>query len=290
MTEKGVYILIMKYTTGMILCCFLLTATLTGETLKHASPPAPRIVSLAPALTELVCFLGYGKALVGRSEVCNYPSFVKKLPVTGSFGNPEGERILALRPTLVLANDLAKPAILNPFRKAKVRVLFKQCRNLEDYCAWVALLGRELNCTGKAEAELKRIDSFRKECRALNQKTARKKRVLWVIWDSPLMVAGKGSLPHTVLTLAGGINCAGEVGQEYFKASYEWVLSNPPEVIVWTASGKRVRTLKNHPFWKQLEAVKKGRVIHTLDSDTLQRPGPRLTEGVRLLRKALEKI
>ena len=275
---------------AILLCLILLPVTLPEVCGKSPSAREHRIVSLSPALTELVCFLGYGKNLAGRSEACNYPSFVKQLPVTGSFGKPEGERILALRPTLVLANDLAHPALMNPFRQAGIRVLLKQCRDLEDYCRWVTLLGKELHCPEKANAELKRIGTFRRECEALNRKMPRKKSVLWVIWDSPLMVAGKGSLPHTVLTLAGGINCAGKVDQEYFKTSCEWVLSNPPDVILWTASKKRVRILKSHPFWKQLKAVQQNRVIHTLNPDLLQRPGPRLTEGVRLLRKALETI
>lgn len=281
----------MKQFRRILLCSVLLFAGSFAEGAgKNPAGKEHRIVSLAPALTELVCFLGYSKNLAGRSEACNYPAVVKQLPVTGSFGKPEGERILALRPTLVLANDLAHPALMNPFRQAGIRVLLKQCRSLEDYCTWVELLGKELHCPGKANAELKRIQSFRRECEALNRKIPRKKSVLWVIWDSPLMVAGKGSLPHTVLTLAGGVNCAGQVNQEYFKTSYEWILSNPPDVILWTASEKRVRFLKSHPFWKQLKAVQQNRVIHTLDPDLLQRPGPRLPEGVRLLRKALETI
>lgn len=273
----------------IILCLLFLAAVplygqVKGGNFSH------RIVSLAPALTELVCFLGYGKNLVGRSEVCSYPAFVRQLPAVGAFGKPEGERILALRPTLILANDLVHPAMIRSFRNGGTRVLLKQCRSLEDYCEWVDLLGKELSCREKAQKEQQRIRLLREKWEKRNRELPRRKKVLWVIWDSPLMVAGKGSLPHTVLTFAGGKNIAEDLKQEYAKISYEWLLNNPPEVIVWTASPKRVQHLKKHPFWKQLEAVRKGRVIHSIDQDLLQRPGPRLPEGVDSLHKALKKI
>lgn len=249
----------------------------------------PRIVSMAPALTELLFLLGQGKYLVGRSEVCDYPAEVRNLPVTGRFGDPELERTLQLKPTLLLANDLVRSTLAGTFRKAGVKVLLKQCRNLEDYCAWVELLGKELHCQEKAEKELKRIMLFRKECAVQNRKITKPKKVLWVIWDSPVMVAGKGSLPDEVIRLSGAVNAAGNVPQEYFKASREWILSNPPDVILWSASKKQIPSLRSQ-FWNQLKSVQKKRVIVPADQNILQRPGPRLTEGIRFLRKALEVL
>ena len=69
-----------------------------------------RVVSLAPALTELICRLGKEKALVGRSSACNYPLSIRNIPVAGEFGRPNPERVVALKPTHVFANALANPA------------------------------------------------------------------------------------------------------------------------------------------------------------------------------------
>lgn len=251
------------------------------------SAAEPRIVSQSPALTELVCHLGQGGRLVGRSDVCDYPPEVRKLPATGRFADPELERTLKLKPTLFISNDLIRPAAGNTLRSAGVKVLLRQCRTLDDYCAWVALLGDELQCSAAAKAELKRIAAFRQECAEYNRTIPRQVKILWVIWDSPLMVAGSGSLPDEVIRLAGGVNAAGQVPQEYFKASMEWVLRNQPDVILWSAPKSRTPSLSDS-FWKQLDAVKHGRVIADLNPDLVQRPGPRLTEGVRALRKALE--
>lgn len=246
-----------------------------------------RVVSFSPALTELVFQLGKGDSLAGRSSVCNYPPEAKNIPVAGSFGDPELERTLRLRPTLVIANDLIRPALIKTFEKANINVILMQCRTPEDYCLCVKRLGDALGCPDRAEAEIRRM----KECLAEFERKAEGsplgKKVLWVVWDSPVMAAGKGSLPDTVIRLAGGKNIAAGVNQEYFKASYDWILQNPPDVIVWTASGTPEQS---HPFWKQLDAVKEGRVVAGIDPDLIQRPGPRLPEGIGALRAELEKF
>ena len=246
-----------------------------------------RVVSLAPALTELVFRLGKGDTLAGRSDACDYPPEVKKVPVAGHFADPELERTLRLRPTLIIANDLIRPALLKTFEKAKIKVVLMQCRTPEDYYLWVKRLGDLLGCPGKAEAEIRRVRSRLAEFERKAAESPAGKKILWVIWDSPLMVAGKGSLPDTVIRLAGGKNLAAGVDQEYFKASYDWLLRNPPDVIVWTAAG---RPEQSHSFWKQLAAVREGRVVAGIDPDLIQRPGPRLPEGIGALRAELEKF
>ena len=99
----------------------------------HLSAAEPKIVSLAPALTELVCQLGKEKNLVGRSSACNYPESVRKLPVAGDFAKPYLETILSLRPTHVFANDLINPNVARTLKSAGVKVLLKQCRTPEEY-------------------------------------------------------------------------------------------------------------------------------------------------------------
>ena len=87
-----------------------------------------RIISLSPALTELVFKLGKGQQLIARSEPCDYPPEVKKLPVAGRFADPDMERILTLRPTIVITNDLINPGVRTVMENAKIRCVQKQCR------------------------------------------------------------------------------------------------------------------------------------------------------------------
>lgn len=248
-----------------------------------AAPAAERrIVSLSPALTELVCLLGHGNELVGRSSACDFPEEVKRLPIAGDFADPDVERVLELSPTLVLSNDFINPGVAVNFERRGIRVLMMQCRTVAEYRNCVGELGKLLNAEDAARAETARID------REL-EKTPEKRRIrlLWVIWDSPLMVAGRGSLPDDVIRLAGAENVAGKVPQAYFKCSFDWLLENPPDAIVWTASPQG---WNKHRFWKKLAAVRDGRIISELDPDLLQRPGPRIFDGISELRKALEQL
>ena len=83
-----------------------------------------RIVSLSPAMTEIICHLGLRENLVGRSEVCNYPESVKNLPIAGAFAKPNVEKILRLKPTHIVTNDLINPGVISIFKQHKIEAVY----------------------------------------------------------------------------------------------------------------------------------------------------------------------
>ena len=93
----------MKKLLLSLICCLFADLALYGN---------DRIVSLSPALTELVWHLKQGKTLVGRSSACQYPNDVKRLPIAGNFGQPQVEKVFALKPTWIIANDFINPQTL----------------------------------------------------------------------------------------------------------------------------------------------------------------------------------
>ena len=122
-----------------------------------------KIVSLSPALTELIFYLGSGSRLIGRSDVCNYPSEAALLPVAGKFADPHVERILSLKPTLIVTNDLINPNIKTTFEKCNIKTSMLQCRNIAEYRKCVEILSRILNAGEKGRKEIERIDNFLKK-------------------------------------------------------------------------------------------------------------------------------
>ncbi|MBR2911683.1 MAG: ABC transporter substrate-binding protein [Lentisphaeria bacterium] len=241
-----------------------------------------RIVSLSPALTELVCYLGCEKKLVGRSSVCSYPESVRKVAVAGRFAIPYTEKVISLKPDIVITNDLVNPNLVKTFAACRIRCEIMPCRSIAEYRKCVEKLSRLLKVETAGKKELDRID------KKLRQKTKKLNlSVLWVVWDSPLMVAGKNSLPDELLQMAGADNVAKSVPQSYFKCSLDWLLKQKIDVIVWTASPGGFRRKR---FWKNLAAVKNNKIIHDLDHDLVQRPGPRIFDGIELLRKKLENM
>lgn len=225
--------------------------------------------------------------LVGRSSACDFPAEAVKLPVVGGFADPDLERIMQLKPGLVITNDLMKPGKKKALVRAGIRLERMQCRNMDEYIRWTEMLGRLLDCPEAAAVEIARVRNRLDKLRIQAEKKALKKKICWVVWDSPLMIAGAGSLPETVIQYAGGINLAQGIQPEYIKASKDWLIKNQPDILVWTCS----RPLnKKDRFWKALKAVRNRAVINAPDSSVLLRPGPRLPEGIEWLKRELEKI
>lgn len=240
-----------------------------------------RVVSLSPALTELICFLGKGSLLVGRSNVCTYPAYVKKLPAAGRFAMPFVEKVLALKPKILVTNDLVNSSVRGNFERAGIRTLVLPCRNLAEYRKCVEILGNELHAQKEAQEEIRRIDALR------NRKVAKKNmRVLWVIWDTPLMTPGRRSHLHEIIELAGAENATGEFDLEYLRPSFDSLLKKRTDVIIWSASSAG---WKQRRVWRKFPAVKNNRVLADLDQDVLLRPGPRMKEGIEKLEKILER-
>ena len=259
-----------------LLSLFLFTTLLAAEEM--------RIVSLSPAMTELICHLGKGHLLVGRSEVCDYPPEVRKLPIAGKFADPNVEKILRLKPTLVAANDLINPGAARIWERTGAKTVLCQVQTIADYRRCLLLLGETLDINERVRKELRLIEKNSVPLPPLN------KKVLWVFWDAPLMAAGQNSFPTELMTLAGVQNIASEVKQPYFKCSYDFLLKNQPDAIIWTAAARSVQDLRKHRFWKKLKAVQNGDVIILDAADPIQRPGPRMFERLKFLRKKLEEL
>lgn len=257
---------------------------------SHGMKNPVRIVSLSPALTETVVQLGGRDSLVGRSTACNYPESILSLPCAGDFGIPNLERLLTLRPTHFIDNDLMDEKVKKILEKSGITIEIHQCRNIADYRDWVLRLGKILNRENAAKKEIKRMDEVMEKLRenTCSIPPDKRKRAVWVVWESPLMLAGKGSLPDFILRSAGAVNAAGEVSPEYFYASFEWLLQENPQVLVWPElDAERKKRLAKDPLWSELDAVRNGRIIDDISPDLLLRPGPRLFEGMKELQKRL---
>ena len=237
----------------------------------------PRVVSLAPSVTEIVCALGATNQLVGRSSACDYPrEAVKRVPVIGDFGVPSLERLLAVKPDAVLYTDLADIV----------------CNRLDESPAALVQVGQAVG----REAEANRwADSLRRQItqsRASLSNNVSRPRVLVLIWNDPLTAAGKESFVSDLVTLAGGQNIGDEIPRDYFPVSAEWVVSRDPEIVFcfFMANGNPVRqVVMQQAGWGRVNAVRTGRVYDGFDNNLVIRPGPRVMEGLALIRSYITK-
>ena len=241
-----------------------------------------RIVSLAPALTEIVSYLGCEDQLVGRSSACDYPASVKKIPAVGRFGIPDIERILACRPDWVIGNDMMNPNVAAKLRELGIKVDIAQINSLEEYLVWLKLIGGKLNKTERAQAaaaEIEKYQAILKKSAPLNRRT------LWVVNEKPLIVAGAGTLPDKNLSLMQLQNAAAE-HKGYFKCSAEWLLTQKIDLVVWGVPGQPRR----NALWRKVKAVQLDQVVYHEIYDPVTRPGPRYLPAVIKLRQQIEKL
>lgn len=248
------------------------------EAVQEIQAKSPRIISLSPAVTETLFQMGLGNHLIGRSDACNVPEEALKLPVAGHFADPNVETILTMKPDFVMTNDLINPAMAKTFEKAGIETLMLPGRSVQDYLSSVETIGNKMQCSEAAEAEKKRVNTILDELKA---KPEIQKNVLFIIWNDPLMAAGKGSLPDEILKLAGVRNICENVETEYFRCSQEWLLEQKIDAVV------SAHAFTEKDFKGKIPGT--ARLILCEDESAILRPGPRLAEEILKLRNKLEQ-
>ena len=180
--------------------------------LDHAVHGRPRIVSLAPSVTEIVFALGGGDSLVGATDRCDYPPEARKIARIGGYGAPNVETLLALHPDLVIAVGIEREEVADVLRRSGIRVLDVPIRNFEELFAAIRQIGNAVGRPRQAEGVVARM---RAELEAVTAHNAAKPRgqrpkVFVEIGDHPLITAGGASFLDDLIARAGGVNAAHE--------------------------------------------------------------------------------
>jgi iron complex transport system substrate-binding protein len=248
-----------------------------------------RIVSLAPAATEMLFAVGVGDKVVGVTTYCDYPPATKNIPKVGGFINPSLESIVKLKPDLIVAMRGNPLSLLERLEKMGYPVFALNPKSISDVLIGMKKLGE---LTGSKEAnrvvrDLKaRLERIRKRVEGIPYE--RRPKVVIELWDNPLIVFGKGSIGDEVIERAGGKNIIeGKVA--YPQISLETLIEKQPDVIILSHMTKvqnPLKEVKKRANWDKLKAVREGRV-YAIDADIIDRPGPRLIQAVEILHRML---
>lgn len=270
----------------MLLCCCLCWA---GTAL--GAPPR-RIVSLSPAMTEILFGLGVGERVVGVTSFCDRPPRARQKPRVGGMANPSLEAVIALKPDLVVMSEDGNPEeTAKRLKKLGVAIHVFRAKRLRGIPRGIRELGRSVGAVEGADRLAGELERAMGSGAPRTGTTAgRGKKALFVIWPEPLMVAGPGTLIDDALTLAGFKNIAGDAGVPYPRFSVEEVLLRSPDAIFMgtghdTMGSLRVRLLNR---LARLPAVREGHVFSV--GDALYRPGPRVPSGIAELTRALAML
>jgi iron complex transport system substrate-binding protein len=259
-----------------------------GREVTFSFPPK-RIVSLAPNITEILFSLGLDEEIVGVSIHCNFPEKAKSRVRVGSYISLDFERITSLKPDLIIATGAGNTReMVDRLGKLGFMTYVIFPKNFNDILQSIADIGQIVN----REKETRGIiGGMRKRSQRVIEltKDLPRPKVFVQIGDAPVVTVGKGSFADDLIRLAGGENIAGKEKEVYPRFGMEEILKRSPEVIVISSmnpKGDYQKTLQEWTRWKTIPAVKNGR-IYLIDSDLIDRPSPRIVDGLEELARVL---
>lgn len=247
--------------------------------------PAHRIVSLAPNITDALFAAGAGTYVVGTSRYSDHPDAAKRIPVVSDATSIDLERIVALKPDVIVAWKSGTPAAqVEKLGRLGIPLFYAETTRLADVAPATRRFGV---LAGTEDVAARHAAAFEASLAALRTAYSGKKRlkVFYQIWDRPLMTVGHAQIIDDALDLCGGDNVFADLNQAAPTVTREAVLARAPDVIVTAGSdGDSLDGWKNSTF---LPAVRHDNVF-VLDAPTLASPSPSILSSVNVLCHALD--
>jgi len=259
----------------------------TGASIELASP-AGRIVSLAPHATELLFAAGAGERIVGVLAPADWPPEAARVPRVGTAAGLDLERIVALKPDLVIVWPYLAPAQIERLRALGIAVFVSDPRTPAAIAMELERLG---TLAGTRASAARAAAAFRARLSALasHERDTAKLSVFYEIWHQPLYTVGGGHLITAAIRLCGGENIFAALAAPAPAVGVEDVLAARPEAIIaGTDNAIRPTWLDEWNQWRELPAVARGNLF-VVDANLLHRAGPRFGAGAEQLCAALDR-
>ena len=253
-----------------------------------------RIISVIPAVTEMLFAIGAGSQVVGVGSFDSYPPAIEKLPRVGALMDPDLERMLSLEPDLVAVYG-SQTDLRTQLERAKIPIYVYSHAGLADVTTTIRQLGERVGRktaadTLAASVEVE-IDAIRKRVAG----RARPKTLVVFGRESGALrgiyASGGVGFIHDMVSAAGGDNIFADVKQQAVQATTELILARRPDVVLELratelSSDQVQRELKVWNALSSLPAVRNHRVHILLDARTVI-PGPRVAEGIEVIARVL---
>ncbi|QJP97799.1 cobalamin-binding protein [Pseudomonas fluorescens] len=251
----------------------VLLLAVSSETLA-----ALRVVSLAPSLSEIVVELNSADLLVGVLDAGDRPPAIKDLPSVGRYGQLDMERLLSLKPDLLLLwPGSVGPAQRDQLKRLNIPTFVAEPHSLEQLTAQIEAIATQL---GRPERGIERARELRQNLDELRQRYRREAplRVFYQVWDKPLYTVGGGQIISDALEVCGARNVFGDLSLPAPQVSIEAVLQRDPEVILASDQSQ----LDAWNTWPQVAAVKQRQLLLVTDKG-LERPSGQMIEATAKL-------
>lgn len=249
--------------------------------------PAQRIVSLLPSLTETVCALDACSRLVGVDRFSNWPAPVRALPQLGGLEDTQVERLVALKPDVVLVEGSARA--IDRLESLGLRVVALSPRNLTDTGRILRLVATLLGDEARGQQAWQALNA-RIDAAAQRVPAAMKGRRAYVEVASTPYAAGESSFVGELLARLGVANIVPAAMGPFPQLNPEYVVRAQPALVIATA--RAVAEMPQRPGWAALAALREGRTCGLAGPqwEPLVRPGPRLPEAAEAVADCLARL
>jgi len=260
----------------IIIGTLILYPQLTGMAGEVAIPE--RVISLAPSYDETLIELGLTNKIVGVTTSSDYLKELKLVERVGLYMKPNIEKIVSLRPDLVLATSfVAEKSTVEKLSVLGIKVIVIEMQKTEDIFNGIKQLGDIFGIQKRAEDLISGMNDVIKQTKLKTERLPHPRVYVETGYD-PMFTCGKASFIHDLIEIAGGENIAGEINQPFPRISSEFILSKDPEVIILPYMGRDFgkEAIRKRNGWQNISAVKNDRIYDDLDSHAITIPAPRL--------------
>jgi iron complex transport system substrate-binding protein len=257
---------------------------------KVRIPDSPkRIISMAPNLTEILFALGLREEIIAVTDFCDYPEAAKTKQRIGGFINPSIEKIVSLKPDLILGiRDGNRMDTVHRLNDLGFPVYVVDPMGFDGVVRTIVNIGEIVRKREQSTDMIRRI-AKRKETVVRLTQSLPKPRVFFQLGFSPIVTVGKGSLGDDLIRLAGGKSISENESGSYPGYGVETILSKAPEVIILSSMDSKrdyLNLMKMWQSWREIPAVKKN-AIYVIDSNLVDRPTPRVVEGLETMARMI---
>ena len=295
-------VLVMAMLLSLVLACtppakestsYLIEATdQLGRVVKMDRIPQ-RIISLAPSNTEILFALGLGDRVVGVTQYCNYPEEAKEKEEIGGFATADPEKIIALKPDLILAKGSLQKSLVTKLEGKGQTVFWLYPQSVTDILESIETIGKLTGSSAAAQELRKEIEARIKGVEAKIKDIPEQERptVFRVMNLGPPGTIGGESFQTDIYRLAGGRNIFADTDKDYFQLDLKTLIKLDPDIIVVCGEDEEEakKKIKDQEGWGDLTAVKTDRIT-VISCDLICRPSPRIAQTIEQLAVKFEEI
>ena len=250
---------------------------------------AKRIISLAPSITEILFALGLNEEIAGVTDFCDYPEAASNKPRIGGFIDPSIEKIVSLNPELIIGTrDGNRMETIHRLNDLGFSVYVVNTKGFDGVIKTIKNIGEVVGRVNQSREITKKI-MINKDDVVTRTRSLRKPKVFFQVGYAPIVTVGKDTLADDLIRLAGGRSISENESLNYPTYSIENILSKAPEIIIVSSMNSKtdyLNLVKMWQNWKSIPAVKK-KAIYVVDSNLVDRPTPRIVEGLEALAKMI---